>query len=347
MEDIGNKCKGTTRKSKPCNSYPLKGEEYCAKHHPTIKYKQWFKNAIFANITQFALAIGLFFLGQYLGKKSIETVKEDFKRHSLAERMLDSQYNLAKLPDLYLEAINLMNNDPNFKKQFYIDSKGMAIKTGLLTYGKDYKIDFKSKGAADEFDEYINSGRKSIQLNSEDYNYVSIMKGGNVVDSFSNVSFEVGRDFPMLPIINISTEDPTGEYLCTSFIDLQIDSIVGHQMYLSNLHQNNTCKVTLQYDYENDIVSFDQLTGIQFDNKSPFYSIDQEISYYEFLKALYLNARLRIRNAITGDSIKTTDHFIPVNMDLGRTHKSIDDRLLMLREKKKQQSSRSGSESEG
>ncbi len=332
MENSENRCKGTTKKGKACNSHPLKGEEYCAKHHPSIKYKRWLEKSIIANIAQFAFAICLFFYGQYLGKKSTESIKQDIRQHSLAERILDSQYNLAELLDLIKETINLMNNDPSFKKTFYIDSKGIGIKTGLLIYGKDYNVDFSDSAAEREFQDYLNSGRKILLLDSKDYRYFYINKEGSKIDSFANASVEISRNFPTLPILNISTIDPTGEYLCASFVDIQIDSILGQVMYLSNSNQDITFKIKIQYDLKMDIGSFDQLEDMQFDNSSSFYSIDQEISYYKFLKALYSNARIRIRNAITGDSIKTTDHYLPVNMDGYRSYVSITNKLILLNE---------------
>ncbi|MDH4222936.1 MAG: hypothetical protein OEV55_05280, partial [candidate division Zixibacteria bacterium] len=132
-------------------------------------------------------------------------------------------------------------------------------------------------------------------------------------------------------------EDPTREYLCTSMLNIQIDSMAGEYMYISNISQNVTFKILLKYNLIEGTTEFNQLEDISFDQESPFYSIDQEISYYEFFLALLSNARIRIRDAITGDSILTTEHFLPVNIDIGGSSENINNKLSILRTLKKVQ----------
>jgi hypothetical protein len=325
-----NKCKGKTKKGKPCNKPPLKGEEYCEIHHPSKLLRKLQISKVLNLLLFLGIPLSLFICDRVHTDKSTQVLREDIRRNTLADRALNTQYNPPKMLEILIETINLMNNDPDFPKSFYIDSKGIGIKTDLLLYGKDYEIDFKDKTADEKFEDYLNSGRRNILIDSNEYNYVFFYKNGSKIDSFSNATFEISRNFPLLPIINVSTVDPTAEYLCASFMDIQIDSVKQHEMYLSNWHQNNTFKIRLKYDLEKDIGSFDQIEDIQFDSNSTFYSINQELSYYKFLKAIYSNARIRIRNAITGDSIKTTEPFLPVNMDLGRTHDGINNRLFLL-----------------
>jgi hypothetical protein len=333
MNEFTRKCKGVTKKGKPCNKYPSAGDDFCDKHHPAKKYKRWLKGSIILNIIQFAFAILLFLIGQYNGNRSDESIKEEVRKNSVADRILKNQYNPAKLSEIFNEILNLMNNDPEFRKTFFIDNKGIGIETQPMVYGKDFRIDF-NENASSKFQDFMNSGRKSITINAKDYKYYYTLKNGEAIDSFCNSTFTYSRNFPVFPVINISTLNPTGEYLCTNPLNIQIDSILGHMMYMSNINQNNTFKIRLRYDYDKDIASFDQLKDIYFDFNSSFYSIDQEISYYEFLNALFHNACILIRNGLTGDTIKITEPYLPVNMDGDQTITSLNNKIAILEELK-------------
>jgi hypothetical protein len=347
MQEQQKKCKGTTKKGKPCEKPPLTGEDYCEKHHPTKKLQRKLWKSIVLNIGLF-LTIIFFICNRYLSDKSTkniqvqisqtgDTLKENIRQHSLAERILDSQYNPVKLGTLMQEVLNLMNNDPNFKKTFHIDSKGINLQIDNSVYGKDFTINFTKENAKRAFEEFLKGGKKSLTINDNDYDFFYVLKNGEVVDSFKNETFNLARDFPELPFVNISTVDPTGDYLCTSILNIQIDSMAGEYIYISNSNQNIPFKILLKYNVREGTTEFNQLEDIFFDSKSSFYSIHQEISYYEFLLALLSNARIRIRNAITGDSILTTEHFLPVNIDIGGSSENINNKLSILRTLKKVQ----------
>lgn len=341
MQDQRNKCKGTRKDGKPCEKFPLIGEDFCEKHHPTKILRRKLKRSVAINLG-LVLMIILFIWDRYSSNKSTKSIqtqmsqseislKEDFRQHSLGERILDSQYNPPKLTELLKEVMNLMNNDPDFKKKFFIDSRGVRIQTDKLVYGKDFRINFRISKAEKAFDEFLRSGRKSLTIHENDYDFFYVLRKGEVVDLFRNKTFDLGRDFPQLPPLNISTIDPTGEYLCTSILNIQVDSIVSEYVYISNGAQNSPFKISLTYNLIKGTAQFDQLKDIYFNEESPFYSVDQEISYYEFWLALLSNARVRIRNAVTGDSILTTEHFLPVNILPGESHKSINTKLSVLR----------------
>ena len=345
MQDQRNKCKGTTKDGKPCEKFPLIGEDYCEKHNPTKILKRKLKRSVAINcftILGLIIMIVFFIWDRYLSNKSTEdlhahidqetmSLQKDFRVHSLAERILDSKYNPPKLMNLLQEVFNLMNNDPDFRKRFHIDSRGVGIKTEKLVYGKDFRIDFKISKVEEAFEEFLISGKRSFKIHKNDYDFFYVLKKGEIVDSFRNETFALGRDFPELPPLNISTVDPTGEYLCTSILNIQVDSIVSEYVYISNGVQNSPFKISLRYNLIKGTAQFDQLKDIYFNEDSPFYSVDQEISYYEFWLALLSNARVRIRDAVTGDSILTTEHFLPVNLLPGESHKSINNRLSVLR----------------
>jgi len=334
MENQHQKCKGVTIKGKPCNKFPLAGEEYCEKHHPKYKYKRWFRNAIIAQISSI-VAIILFIIGRCDDKQTIEILKSEFERHSLADRILTSQYNPINLTNLLNEVLNLMNNDPDFKKTISIDTSGIGISTGNLVYNQNIKIDFNNVEDSLEFIKFLNRGYKNFSFNKEMYKVFYILKNGNVIDSIKNIDFNVERKFPHIPFINLSTISPTKEFLCTSLLDIQIDSITNNSIYLSNSKQNSTFKIKLQYDVIDKVFSFDQINDITFNNKSPFYSIDQEISYFEFLQSLISNARINIRNALTAESILTTENFIPKNIDSRQSFNNINNKLTLLHQLEK------------
>ena len=261
MSDQPKKCKGIRRDGKPCEKYPLVGEDYCEKHHPTRvlrrKLKRW-KVTNGVTILGLILMIAFFAWDRYCSDRSTEQIQEhvddktallqdDFRQHSLAERILDSQYSPLKVTKLMEEVLNLMNNDPDFKKRFYIDGRGIGVQIEGV-YGKDFTMDFTREEAENAFGLFIEGGKKSLTVSHSDYSFFYILKNGAVVDSFSNETFHLVRDFPQLPRLNISTVDPTGEYLCTSRLNIQVDSIAGTYMYLSNDSENTPFRIRLRYD---------------------------------------------------------------------------------------------------
>lgn len=327
------KCKGTTKKGEPCNKFPLVGEEYCERHHPKKKLNRSYKKCKTLNkvvIFGWLLTIILFLASHYFSSESTKTIRQGFKKHSLAERILAGQYNPMISLENLKEVLNLMNNDPGFKKRIYIDGDNISLQTRNLIYNKDIRIDFINENAERRFEQFLTRGYKDVKISKTDYSWIYILRNEEVYDSFKNKTIEIGRDYPILPPLNISTIDPTEEYICSGLMDIQIDSIVENLIYMSNTHQTNTCKFSFQYDPISRIAGFDQLRDLYFDFNSPYYSVDQEISYNRLVLSLISNARLRIRNATTGDSILTTDPFIPVNIDAGESFKSINTHLSFL-----------------
>jgi hypothetical protein len=333
MGEDQKRCIGKTKMGKACNKFPIKGEEYCEKHNPGSRIKRSLRNSKNLNWIQFAINIFLGLLAIYFANKSEQRLTAEFKRNSFAERILSNQYNPSKLVDNFREFYNLMNNDPGFKKNIVIDDKGVGIAAENLIYNENFKVAFK-KNNPNPYDEFVKSGKRIFTINNDDYTYAYIIKNGVVADSFCGSRFTISRNFPTFPKVNISTLYPTGEYYCTSNLDIQVDSLINQTMYMSNWNQNSTFKIILSYDSANNIVSYDQMKGISFDEKSVFYSIDQEISYYEFLKALYSNAMIVLKDANTGDTIHISEPYLPINMDGGRTINSINNKLQILYELK-------------
>lgn len=234
------------------------------------------------------------------------------------------------MQQLFEEFFELMNNDPSFRKELFVTNNDAMLKMTKLSYNEDFRIDFRGRDEQRAFESFIRGGQKSYALDSSHYNYFYMLKGQNVVDSLHSHNIQFSRDFPIIPPLNISTIEPTREYLCTNMLNVQIDSIMTNRIYLSNESQNSTFKVRLQYDLKSNLVSFDQIEDIYFDNSSTFYSIDLEISYHEFMFALIKNARIRIRNAFTAEEIHTSDPFIPHNIDAGRSYDNIQNKLEIL-----------------
>lgn len=329
MDNQSKKCKGITKKGKPCNKFPLVGEEYCERHHPIKSLKRKIK-ILTVTFSGIIIMLLLFILGQYLSYKSTESIKSEYKKHSFAERIISNQYNPIKLQEYLEEFFNLMNADPNFKKTFFVDSHGISIQAQDLLYNENFRIDFSDTDTRANFEKFVGSGQRSFLLEKGKYKCFYILKDGGVIDSVKNKTFAIGRNFPIFPMINISTVGPTGEYLCTNLLDIQIDSIANNNIYMSNIYQNSTFKVKLSYDLIKKTAKFDQIKDINFDSESVFYSIDQEISYYNFWHALLSNAKIRIRNAATGDSILTSEHFVPSNIDGGQSFENVINKLSFL-----------------
>ena len=334
MEKDAKKCKGITKKGKPCNKYALVNEEYCEKHHPAYLYKRRFNRLLITN-AGLIVSILIFVITTCEDRKAIRDLKSEIKTHSFAERIMSNQYNPIKLQEYLEEFYNLMNIDLNFKKAFYIDSKGLGIITEDLIYNDNFIVEFWDPKDTVEFNKFIMGGSKNYFFDKERYKSAYILKEGNVVDSIKNSSFTLARNFPSFPMINLTTIDPTNEFISANLLDIQIDSVINSIIYMSNEHQNCTFKASLKYDLVNKEASFDQLRDLRFDSTSSFYSIEQEISYYEFLHALLSNAKIRIRNATTGDSIFTSEPFLPFNIDGGESFANIINKLNLLNNFKK------------
>lgn len=322
------RCSGITKKGEPCKRLVTPPEKFCNQHNPkTLNRKLRHRANII--VAQWFGILSLL-IGLYCNYQSEERITDEFRKHSLAERTLASQYNPAKAQQVFEEFVNLLNNDPSIRKGFYIDGSSKVPQISIQLLGRDFRVHFIDTLREQLFDRFLLGGNRTFTLLKEDYESFYVIKNDLVIDSFSNTNIKFARDFPIFPPVKVSTIDPTGEYLCTSMLDVQIDSVIDNVLYLSNSAQNNTFRIRLTYDIERASFAFNQLSDISFDSNSSFYTVDQEISYCHFMMALARNAKVVIRHAITGDEIFVSSPFIPHNIDSGRSFESFQIRLSIL-----------------
>ncbi|MCP4651374.1 MAG: hypothetical protein GY853_15015 [PVC group bacterium] len=332
MNEPKKKCKGKTKRGDECNKYPLMGEEFCELHHPVKRLKRKIVKCHSTYIT-IIVAILIFLIQDYTGKENLFEIKGSIQKHSFAERLLSNKNNPFKMADLTKEFANLVNNDPYFDRRFVFEGNEIDLVTNLQ-YDKDFRIVFKNQNKKSEFEKFVKGGQRKISIKGKDYTTLYLYKDGEIVDSLMNRPFDLKREFPTLPIVNISTINPTEDYICASNLHFNVDSIVDQNLFISNYSQESTLKISLTFDLINKVFDFDMINGIGFDPNSLFYSIDQEISYYKLLKALCKNAKIRIRDGIAGNIIYTSDPFIPSNLDLYESITKITGKINALEKTK-------------